>query len=78
MEREALAERSGDFMAKMYYDDDADLSLIRDRNVAIVGYGSQVPRARAEPEGQRRERSRRLTRREPLAGARAGRRVDGG
>ena len=28
-------------MATMYYDDDADLSLIRDRNVAIVGYGSQ-------------------------------------
>src|SRR5262245_5337982 len=28
-------------MATMYYDDDADLALIRDRNVAIVGYGSQ-------------------------------------
>src|SRR5205809_3849155 len=28
-------------MAKMYYDDDADLSLIRDRKVAIIGYGSQ-------------------------------------
>ena len=28
-------------MAKMYYDDDADLSLIRDRKVAVIGYGSQ-------------------------------------
>src|SRR5215510_3031380 len=28
-------------MATMYYDYDADLALIRDRNVAIVGYGSQ-------------------------------------
>src|SRR5262245_3816372 len=28
-------------MATMYYDDDADLSLIRDRNVAVIGYGSQ-------------------------------------
>src|SRR5262245_6480418 len=28
-------------MATMYYDDDADTSLIRDRKVAIVGYGSQ-------------------------------------
>ena len=25
----------------MYYDDDADLALIRDRKVAIIGYGSQ-------------------------------------
>jgi ketol-acid reductoisomerase len=28
-------------MAKMYYDKDADLSLIRARRVAIIGYGSQ-------------------------------------
>ncbi len=28
-------------MATMYYDDAADLQLIRDRNVAIIGYGSQ-------------------------------------
>ena len=28
-------------MATMYYDDDADLSVLRDRKVAIVGYGSQ-------------------------------------
>ncbi len=28
-------------MAQMFYDDDADLSLIADRNVAVLGYGSQ-------------------------------------
>ena len=28
-------------MAKMYYDTDADLSLIQGRKVAVVGYGSQ-------------------------------------
>ncbi|WP_028708284.1 ketol-acid reductoisomerase [Propionicicella superfundia] len=28
-------------MAKMYYDDDADLSVIQGRSVAVIGYGSQ-------------------------------------
>ena len=28
-------------MAKMFYDDDADLSVIAQRNVAVLGYGSQ-------------------------------------
>ena len=28
-------------MAEMYYDDDADLSVIQNRNVAVLGYGSQ-------------------------------------
>src|SRR4051812_36213122 len=28
-------------MAKMYYDKDADLSLIQGKKVAIIGYGSQ-------------------------------------
>jgi ketol-acid reductoisomerase len=28
-------------MATMYYDKDADLSLIRGRKVAVIGYGSQ-------------------------------------
>jgi ketol-acid reductoisomerase len=28
-------------MAKLYYDDDADLSLLSDKTVAILGYGSQ-------------------------------------
>ena len=28
-------------MAELFYDDDADLSIIQDRNVAVIGYGSQ-------------------------------------
>ena len=28
-------------MAKMYYDADADLSLIQGKKVAVLGYGSQ-------------------------------------
>lgn len=28
-------------MVKMYYDQDADLSLILNRKIAILGYGSQ-------------------------------------
>jgi len=28
-------------VAKMYYDDDADLSVIAGRQVAVIGYGSQ-------------------------------------
>src|SRR5438034_7995558 len=28
-------------MATMYYDNDADLSLIQGRKVAVIGYGSQ-------------------------------------
>ncbi len=28
-------------MAEMYYDDDADLSIVQDRNVTVLGYGSQ-------------------------------------
>ncbi len=28
-------------MAKVYYDTDADLSLIRGKKVAVIGYGSQ-------------------------------------
>ncbi len=28
-------------MAEMYYDDDADLSIVQNRNVAVLGYGSQ-------------------------------------
>ncbi len=28
-------------MAKMYYDDAADLAVIRGKKVAIIGYGSQ-------------------------------------
>ena len=28
-------------MAKMYYDNDADLTLIRGKKVVVIGYGSQ-------------------------------------
>ena len=28
-------------MAQMFYDDDADLSVIQGKNVAVLGYGSQ-------------------------------------
>ncbi|TKW72576.1 MAG: ketol-acid reductoisomerase, partial [Cutibacterium acnes] len=28
-------------MAKIYYDGDADLSIIQNRQVAVIGYGSQ-------------------------------------
>ena len=28
-------------MAEMFYDDDADLSLLQGKNVAVIGYGSQ-------------------------------------
>ena len=28
-------------MAQMFYDDDADLSVVQGRNVAVLGYGSQ-------------------------------------
>ena len=28
-------------MAEMFYDDDADLSLIQGKKVAVIGYGSQ-------------------------------------
>ena len=28
-------------MAEIFYDDDADLSIIQDRSVAVIGYGSQ-------------------------------------
>ena len=27
--------------AKMYYEDDADLNLLKDKTIAIIGYGSQ-------------------------------------
>ena len=47
-------------MAKLYYDNSADLSLIQGKKVAIIGYGSQGPRARAQSARQRRFRPRRI------------------
>ena len=35
---------------KVFYDKDADLSLIKGKRVTIVGYGSQGPRPRPEPQ----------------------------
>src|SRR6516165_1108389 len=34
-------KRTATIMAKIFYDKDADLSLIRAKKVAIIGYGSQ-------------------------------------
>ncbi|HOS41115.1 MAG TPA: ketol-acid reductoisomerase, partial [Spirochaetota bacterium] len=28
-------------MAKMYYDSDADLGALKDKTIAVIGYGSQ-------------------------------------
>ncbi|MDC0047345.1 ketol-acid reductoisomerase, partial [Chloroflexi bacterium] len=28
-------------MAKMFYDSDADLNLLKDKSIAVIGYGSQ-------------------------------------
>ena len=28
-------------MAKMYYENDADMSLVEDKTIGIIGYGSQ-------------------------------------
>ncbi|MBR0069049.1 MAG: ketol-acid reductoisomerase, partial [Synergistaceae bacterium] len=28
-------------MAKIYYDEDADLSLVKDKCIAVLGYGNQ-------------------------------------
>ena len=33
-------------MAKMYYDADADLSILKGKSIAVVGYGSQDMRRR--------------------------------
>jgi len=39
-------------MAKVYYDEDASLEYLKDKTVAILGYGSQG-RPRPQPQGQR-------------------------
>src|SRR4026208_1031995 len=39
--RRATTERLAEMAAKMYYEADADPSIIRGRKVAIIGYGSQ-------------------------------------
>ncbi len=37
---------------KVFYDKDADLSLIKGKQVTIIGYGLARPCTRAEPEGK--------------------------
>ena len=44
---------------KVYYDKDADLSLIKKRKVAIIGYGSQGHAHACNLQGLRRQRDRR-------------------
>ena len=36
-------------MVKMYYENDADMSLLDDKTIGIIGYGSQGHAHRAEP-----------------------------
>ena len=40
-------------MAKMYYKEDADISLLKGKRVGIIGYGSQGHAARTQPARQR-------------------------
>ena len=35
--------------AQMFYDADADLDLIKDKKIAVIGFGSQGHAACAEP-----------------------------
>ncbi len=39
--RQPLIAKKETHMAEMFYDSDADLSVIQGRNVAVIGYGSQ-------------------------------------
>ncbi len=42
-------------MARMYYDTDANLDLLANKTIAIIGYGSQGTRPRPQPQRQRHE-----------------------
>ena len=61
-------------MARMYYDNDADLSLLKGRKVAVIGYGSQGHAHALNLQGQRGRRGRRACR-PPAARARRPRRT---
>ena len=39
--------------AKIFYQEDCNLSLLEGKKIAIIGYGSQGTRPCAEPEGFR-------------------------
>ena len=58
-------------MAKLYYDADADLSRLKGKKVAIIGYGSQGHAHALEPARQRRRRGGRPAggQQEPREGA---------
>ena len=67
--------RIGRTKMRVYYDRDADVNLIKSKKVAVVGYGSQGPCPRQQPQGQRRVRGgggapRRLGERRQGAGRR--------
>ena len=48
---------------KIYYDKDADIQQIRNKKVAVIGYGRSGPRPCAQHEGERRERCHWVARR---------------
>ena len=62
--------------AKIYYDQDADLSLLRGKKIAIIGYGSQG-HAHLPPRLRPRQQARRHVRQRPLVAPEA-RRVPAG
>ena len=64
-------------MAKMYYDNDADLSLIRAKKVAVIGYGSQGHAHALNLQRQRRRRARRPAGGQRVARQGRSRRPDG-
>ena len=55
---------------KVYYDKDADLSLIKGKGVAMVGYGSQGHAHALNLKESGGQRHRRITTQEVLAGTR--------
>ena len=61
-------------MAKIYYDNDADLGLLAGRTVAIIGYGSQGHAHALNLQDSGVRRGGRPAGRQPLAGQGAGRR----
>ncbi len=58
---------------KVFYDKDCDLSLIKGKTVAIIGYGSQGHAHAPKPERQRREGRWSVCARAALPGTRSAR-----
>ena len=61
-------------MANIYYQQDCDLNKLNGKTVAIIGYGSQGQRARAEPARLRRPGHRLASTTAARAGQRPSRR----